>query len=191
MQSAVRLIVGLGNPGAEYTKTRHNAGVWFLDAFSAAESLVFTRQKRLNALVCKLNTDPVYLALPQSFMNNSGQVVAALLHYYRLKPSDLLIVHDELDFEPGKIRLKWGGGHAGHNGLRSIIQHIGTNDFYRLRIGIGHPGSKNLVHQYVLSLPSKKEKDLITNNITAAIPCVSYCFAGDIEKSMQCLSLLG
>lgn len=163
------LVVGLGNPGQRYTATRHNAGVWWLQAWS--QRLNPTAWRTESALgmhtssVC-LSGQKLRLGIPTTYMNESGRSVQAFMHYHRLLPTQLLVAHDELDLEPGDLRLKWGGGHAGHNGLRSIIQHLGSRDFFRLRIGIGHPGHKDQVSDHVLSPPRQEEQRRIDDAIT-------------------------
>ena len=138
----IRLIVGLGNPGADYVDMRHNAGFWLVDLLAAEQSVSFNFEKRDNAEECKFKSagKDVYLQKPLTFMNRSGQAVAALARYYKIKVEEILVLHDELDLPAGTNRIKQGGGHGGHNGLRDIINHLGSREFFRIRIGIGHPG---------------------------------------------------
>ena len=158
MSSAVlKLIVGLGNPGAEYTETRHNAGFWFCERLARELNVSFARESRYQGLVANARAQNLWLLMPQTFMNRSGQSVQALMHFYRIAPDEMLVVHDELDIPPGQLRLKFGGGLGGHNGLKDITAHLGTQDYWRLRIGIGHPGDKNDVVNYVLKPPRKEE----------------------------------
>lgn len=154
----IRLIVGLGNPGEQYTKTRHNAGFWLLDALAKRYGAHFSLEKKFQAACAKvaIKHHSVYLAKPQTFMNASGRSVAALANFYHLAADEILVVHDELAIPEGALRLKFGGGHAGHNGLRDIISALGSKDFYRLRMGIDHPGNAKAVVNYVLSSPSKE-----------------------------------
>ena len=185
----IRLIVGLGNPGADYVDTRHNAGFWFLDLLADHLSLSYRFEKRFNADEAKYRADgkDIFLLKPQTFMNRSGQSIGALARFYKLKPQQMLVVHDELDLEPGDNRLKQGGGHGGHNGLRDTISHLGDKDFFRLRIGIGHPGNRDQVVNYVLHRPSIQDKDLIeaANQITLGV--MPQVFEGRIDKAMQAL----
>ncbi len=158
MSSAVlKLIVGLGNPGAEYTETRHNAGFWFCERLARELNVSFARESRYQGLVANARAQNLWLLMPQTFMNRSGQSVQALMHFYRIAPDEMLVVHDELDIPPGQLRLKFGGGLGGHNGLKDITAHLGTQDYWRLRIGIGHPGDRNDVVNYVLKPPRKEE----------------------------------
>jgi len=159
MSEHIQLIVGLGNPGKEYANTRHNVGVWWLQTLCSTHADNFQLQSKLNAQVASLHFEGIRLrcALPTTYMNESGMALAKLCNYYEIPAEDVLVIHDELAFMPGECRTKFSGGHNGHNGLRSIIAHIGNN-FYRLRIGIGHPGHKDLVSDYVLSAPSKDEQ---------------------------------
>ena len=185
----IRLIVGLGNPGADYLETRHNAGFWFLDLLANHLSLSFRFEKRFNADEAKYRADgkDIFLLKPQTFMNRSGQSVGALARFYKLKPQQMLVVHDELDLAPGNNRLKQGGGHGGHNGLRDTINHLGGNDFFRLRIGIGHPGNRDQVIDYVLHRPSAQDKELIEAANQGTLEIMPQVFEGRIDKAMQAL----
>ena len=184
---SIQLIVGLGNPGRMYQKTRHNAGFWFIQSlisqFTVEQPLKL--DKKYKGLVGKLVIDSKkYLVLePQTYMNDSGFSIAAFINFYKIAASNILVAHDELDFPSGKIYLKFGGGHAGHNGLRNIIQHIGA-DFWRLRIGIGHPKHKSLVHDYVLKQPSLDQKKQINSSIQAILPLMPRLLAGHFEQVM-------
>jgi PTH1 family peptidyl-tRNA hydrolase len=157
----IKLIVGLGNPGQQYEKTRHNAGFLFLEQLACDLSCSWTKESRFQGWWASGNVamQKVMLLKPATFMNHSGQSVGAMARYHKINPDEILVVHDELDFEAGLVKLKKGGGHAGHNGLRDIIAHLGSNDFYRLRIGIGRPVIGKSVADYVLSVPSKVEID--------------------------------
>ncbi len=185
----IRLIVGLGNPGADYANTRHNAGFWFADLLAEHYSQSFRFEKRFNAEATSIrnNGEDVYLLKPLTFMNRSGQPVAALARYYKLKPEQILVVHDELDLDPGDNRLKQGGGHGGHNGLRDIIAHLGERNFFRLRIGIGHPGDRNQVVNYVLHKPSLSDRDAIAGANQRALEVMPLVLEGRIDKAMQAL----
>jgi len=159
LQSSLRLIVGLGNPGAEYAETRHNAGFWLCERLARELGASFSRESRYHGLVAKARVAgaDVWLLQPQTFMNRSGQAVRALTQFYRIEPAEMLVLHDELDLPPGQMRLKFGGGLGGHNGLKDITAHLGTQDYWRLRIGIGHPGDRDEVVDYVLK-PARKEE---------------------------------
>ena len=143
MQAALRLIVGLGNPGAEYSETRHNAGFWFCERLARDLGVTLARASRFRGLAGNARADNLWLLLPQTFMNCSGESVQALMHFYRIEPAAMLVVHDDLDLLPGQSRLKFGGGLGGHNGLKDITGRLGTQDYWRLRLGIGHPGDRN------------------------------------------------
>ena len=185
----IRLIVGLGNPGADYVDTRHNAGFWLNDLIAAEQSLSFRFEKRYNAEECKFKTDgkDVFLLKPMTFMNRSGQSVAALARYYKFKPEQILVIHDELDLPPGTNRIKQAGGHGGHNGLRDIVNHLGSREFFRIRVGIGHPGDASQVVNYVLHKPSVADLNSIevANRDTLAVMPLVY--EGRIDKAMQAL----
>ncbi len=185
----IRLIVGLGNPGADYVDTRHNAGFWLIDALAADKGATFRFEKRDNAdeTPLKSGANDIFLMKPQTFMNRSGQAVAALARYYKIKTEQILVIHDELDLPPGTNRIKQAGGHGGHNGLRDIISHLGSNAFFRIRIGIGHPGDASQVINYVLHKPSTADLAAIeaANRDTLAI--MPFIYEGRIDKAMQAL----
>jgi PTH1 family peptidyl-tRNA hydrolase len=185
----IRLIVGLGNPGADYVDTRHNAGFWLVDLIASDQSLNFRFEKRCNADECKLKSQgkDIYIQKPQAFMNRSGQPVAALARYYRIKPEQILVLHDELDLPPGTNRIKQGGGHGGHNGLRDLINHLGSREFFRVRIGIGHPGDSNQVINYVLHKPSTADLSQIDSANRDTLAVMPMVFEGRIDKAMQAL----
>jgi len=164
-----RLVVGLGNPGAEYIETRHNAGFWFCEQLAARLGVTFSHESRFHGFVANARQAGVWLLMPQTFMNRSGQSVGALARFYRIPPAEILVVHDELDIPPGQLRLKFGGGLGGHNGLKDITAHCGSQDFWRLRIGIGHPGDRNQVVNYVLKPPRREEYELIDGAIERAL----------------------
>ncbi len=167
--SPPRLIVGLGNPGAEYTETRHNAGFRFCERLATRLGARFSHEARFHGLVARAHESGVLLLMPQTFMNRSGQSVGALARFYRIEPGEILVVHDELDIPPGQLRLKFGGGLGGHNGLKDITAHGGTQDFWRLRIGIGHPGDRNEVINFVLKPPRREEREAIDQAIERAL----------------------
>ncbi|WP_071664341.1 aminoacyl-tRNA hydrolase [Francisella frigiditurris] len=179
MNKSIKMIVGLGNIGKEYEDTRHNVGEWFISKIAQQNNESFSLNSKLNAYISKVNIHGknVILAFPNTYMNNSGLAVIKVANFYKISPDEILVAHDELDINPGEIRLKKGGGHGGHNGLRSIHQHLGTDDYIRLRIGIGHPGHKNKVANYVLSNPSIEQEKQINEAIDNAI-----CFLDDIIK---------
>lgn len=182
--SAPRLIVGLGNPGAEYDDTRHNAGFWLCERLAAKLGADLKRESRFHGLAGRTR-DQVWLLLPQTFMNRSGQAVAALARFYRIVPDEMLVLHDELDLAPGALRLKFGGGLGGHNGLKDIAAHLGTQDFWRLRIGIGHPGDRNEVVDYVLKRPRAEERRLIDESLDRALDAWPVLAGGDYVVAMQ------
>ena len=185
----IRLIVGLGNPGADYVDTRHNAGFWFLDLLANHLSLAFRFEKRFNADETRHrgSDKDVFLLKPQTFMNRSGQSLAAVMRFYKFNPQQILVVHDELDLDPGSTRLKQGGGHGGHNGLRDVINHLGDKEFFRLRVGIGHPGDRDQVVNYVLHRPSAADRESIEAANQQALEVMPLVFEGRIDKAMQAL----
>lgn len=189
MSTKIQLIVGLGNPGPEYAKTRHNVGAWFVDALVAQYQETFRYETKFHGAVAKLTgTEPTCWVLkPSTYMNESGQSVLSFAHFYKILPTSILVVHDELDFDAGVIRIKEGGGHGGHNGLRDITRHLKTSDFFRLRIGIGHPGSKDRVTPYVLGVPSRTDHDKIMGAIEEGLRVVPYLVAGERDKAFHFL----
>lgn len=186
----IKLIVGLQNPGSAYEHTRHNAGAWLTSLLAQRTSTVFKIDKKMNAAIGQLELQQqcCKLLLPLTFMNSSGQPVRALCQFYQIHPNELLVVHDELDLAPGRIKLKTGGGHGGHNGLRDIISQLGSADFHRLRIGIGHPGHRDLVHQFVLTKPSVHDRQQIYDAIDRSIATIPTILSGDIAKAMNQLN---
>ena len=183
----LKAIVGLGNPGAQYSETRHNAGFWFVEGVARDCSASFSVQTKFKGEVtdCHLSGDKVWCLKPNTLMNLSGQSVRALTQFYKIQPQQMLVAHDEIDLPPGTIKLKFGGGHGGHNGLRDIISHLGTKDFYRLRIGVGHPGNKEQVPDYVLRRAPKTEQEAIEDCIWRAQRIVPLLGEGDLEKAMH------
>jgi PTH1 family peptidyl-tRNA hydrolase len=169
MQVKPRLIVGLGNPGAEYAETRHNAGFWFCERLAARLGVNLSREARFHGIAGLARSQCVWLLLPQTFMNRSGQAVGALARFHKVAPSEILVVHDELDIPPGQLRLKFGGGVGGHNGLKDISAHLGTPDYWRLRVGIGHPGDRDEVVNFVLKPPRREERCDIDDAIARGV----------------------
>lgn len=185
--SGIRLIVGLANPGKQYSNTRHNVGAWFLSALAKQAGASLSPEAKFHGHTGKAMIDnrPCYLLEPTTYMNESGRAVRAMMDYYKLSPDEILVAHDELDFEPGIIRFKQSGGHGGHNGLRDIIACLGTKDFNRMRIGIGHPGNRNKVTGYVLGEPSKSDKQAILSAIDDGLRVIDQCVAGQYDRVMD------
>lgn len=188
MTAAIRLIVGLGNPGPQYANTRHNAGFWLADILAAQYGASFTTESRFNADLAKgrANQEPLYLLKPNTFMNLSGQAVQAALAYFKIQPEEIIVLHDELDIPTGQVKLKKGGGHAGHNGLRDIQAKIGTPDFWRLRIGIDHPrklGLAQSVADYVLHRPAAEQMNIIEHSLNETVRLFPDILAGDTSKA--------
>jgi PTH1 family peptidyl-tRNA hydrolase len=183
----IKLIVGLGNPGKQYEKTRHNAGFLFLDELVLNSGCRWISESRFHGAFAEYSVglNKVMLLKPDTFMNRSGQSVGAVVRYYRLLADEILVVHDELDFEVGVIKLKKNGGHAGHNGLRDIISHLGTNQFYRLRVGIGRPESGGSVANFVLSPPSRNEREAMVSRFNLINACMGQIISGDIDLMMN------
>jgi len=189
--SGIRLIAGLGNPGTRYQATRHNAGFWFADALAHQQGVPFKASTRYHGAVCELPAEQACVLLkPDTFMNRSGLAVAALAGFYKISAAQILVVHDELDLPPGTVRLKRGGGHGGHNGLRSLIESLGTNAFLRLRLGIGHPGHRDLVTDYVLSKPSPEDRAAIEDAIKASLAVIQQLLEGEVERAIHELHTL-
>lgn len=186
----IRLIAGLGNPGPEYEQTRHNAGFWLVDNLAGARGLA--RESRFQALSAKVSIagNEVWLLEPQTFMNRSGQSVGALARFFKIAPEDILVVHDELDLAPGVAKLKKGGSSGGHNGLKDITAALGTQDYWRLRIGVGHPRTANAqqdVVDYVLHRPRKEEQALINQAIEKSLAAIPLLCEGRFEAAMLLL----
>lgn len=183
----VKLIVGLGNPGPDYEQTRHNAGFWFVDQLARQHGEEFKLSSRHHGSISKikLHAQECWLIKPHTFMNRSGQAVSSLANYFRIEPDEILVAHDELDLPAGQARLKTGGGHAGHNGLRDIMSALGNREFHRLRIGIDHPQDRSQVVNYVLSRPSKAEKEAIESALSKAADCLTDILAGNLQKAMN------
>ena len=182
----IRLFVGLGNPGTEYAETRHNAGFWWTDALAAKWRAKLVLERSYHGLVARVNRaeGPVWLLEPMAFMNRSGQAVASLARFFKIVPGEILVVHDELDLQPGHNKLKFGGSAAGHNGLKDISAQLGTQDYWRLRLGIGHPGVKAEVTDYVLRKPSAEHRDAITMGIERSLGASEELAAGQMEAAL-------
>ena len=182
----MRLVVGLGNPGPEYAATRHNAGCWFVERLASQAGVGLRGESRFHGSVGRFpaGAEDCWLLLPQTFMNASGRSVGAFARFYRIAPEDLMVVHDELDLPPGTPRLKKGGGVAGHNGLKDIAAHLGSRDFWRLRLGIGHPGDRAAVVDYVLHPPRGEEQALIDEAIGKSLDVWPFIARGDLEAAM-------
>lgn len=187
----IKLIVGLRNPGAAYQHTRHNAGGWFVETLGKDDNAVFKLDKKAQGELAELNVQGMAckLLLPLTFMNHSGFSVRAVCQFYRIEPNELLVVHDELDLPAGRLKLKTGGGHGGHNGLRDIISQIGSSDFHRLRVGIGHPGHKELVLDYVLGKPSQSDRELILKAIDRGIAAIPTVLKGHLAVAMSLINI--
>ncbi len=186
--TAIRLIVGLGNPGREHESDRHNAGFWFVDAIARSSGAAFAKEAKFFGDVAKANVSghAVWLLKPGTYMNRSGRAVAALAGFYRVTPQEILVVHDELDLLPGLSKMKQGGGHAGHNGLRDIQAALGSADFWRLRLGIGHPRTLSLnqdVADFVLHPPRREDQALIDAEIDRALGVVPEMVAGQVPAA--------
>jgi peptidyl-tRNA hydrolase, PTH1 family len=185
----IRLVVGLGNPGKEYERTRHNAGFWLVERFASSKGIALRKDGKFKALVGQIQgTSPAgaaWLLLPQSFMNASGQPVQMLAGFFRIKPEEILVIHDELDFPPGVAKIKQGGGIAGHNGLKDISQRLATHEYWRLRIGVGKPPAGREGADYVLEKPPAEEKAAIDAAIQKALDLLPMMLAGDMQGAMH------
>lgn len=182
----MKLIVGLGNPGKEYENTRHNAGFHWVDSLADELNVALKFETRFQGLCARINQNNIDLWLlePQTYMNRSGHSVAAFCQYYKIQPDEIVVVHDELDLLPGAAKLKWGGGLGGHNGLKDIAAQLGTKDFWRLRIGIGHPGDRDAVVRFVLHPPEKQEVERINEAIDRSLQVWSLIAQGDFQSAM-------
>lgn len=186
MSKPIRIIAGLGNPGEKYERTLHNAGFWFVDALARKYGGSFRYEKKFDADYCRINLhgEYVWLVKPQGYMNQSGGPIRGVLDYYRLTIAELLVAHDEIDLPPGTTRLKLGGGHGGHNGLRDIIRHCGA-EYLRLRLGVGHPGEKDMVTNYVLKRGSGETEDAIQRDIDDAMGVMPELVDGELNAAMK------
>jgi len=182
---AIRLVVGLGNPGKEYERTRHNAGFWLVERFATANGIVLRKDGKFQALVGRHDPTGAWLLLPQSFMNASGRPVQMLAGFFKIKPEEILVVHDELDFPPGVARVKQGGGIAGHNGLKDISQRLATHEYWRLRLGVGKPPAGREGADYVLEKPPAEEKAAIDAAIEKSLAVLPQILAGDLQGAMN------
>lgn len=182
----IRLFVGLGNPGGEYEATRHNAGFWWIDALAERLGARLVAERSYQALAARVSTPagPVWMLEPMTFMNRSGFSVATLARFFKIEPAQILVVHDELDLSPGQSKLKFGGSAAGHNGLKDIQGMLGTPDYWRLRLGIGHPGIKAEVVNYVLKKPAPDDREAITKSIERSIGAVDLLMAGEMDRAL-------
>ena len=183
----IRLLVGLGNPGPEYQATRHNAGFWYIDAVARELRASLAPERGYFGLAARVNRPdgPVWLLEPMTFMNLSGKSVAALARFFKIAPNEILVAHDELDLLPGQAKMKLGGSHAGHNGLKDIQAQLGSADFWRLRLGIGHPGVKAEVVDYVLRRPSAEQREAIDKCIERSVGALDLLLAGEMERALM------
>jgi PTH1 family peptidyl-tRNA hydrolase len=184
----IRLLVGLGNPGPEYEATRHNAGFWWIDAVAAKLRASLVPERSYHGLVARVNRhggEPLWLLEPMTFMNLSGKSVAALARFFKIAPQEILVAHDELDLQPGQVKPKLGGSAAGHNGLKDIHAQLGSHDFWRLRLGIGHPGVKAEVVNYVLKRPSPEHREAIEKAVERSLESLDLVLAGEMERAMM------
>ena len=181
----IKLFVGLGNPGPEYEATRHNAGCWWIEHLARELKVTLSMDKGYHGLVARttVNGQTVWLLAPQTFMNLSGKSVAALARFFKIAPQEILVAHDELDIAPGEAKLKLGGSHAGHNGLRDIHAQLGTDDYWRLRLGVGHPGVKAEVVNWVLKKPSLDHRIAIDQAIDRSLKALPHFIAGEMDKA--------
>lgn len=184
---SIRLIIGLGNPGAQYAATRHNVGAWWVDIFAEKNNIPLHLDRKFRAFVgeCVHENQKCFLLKPTTYMNESGLPVSVVTQFYKINPEEILVVHDELDFEAGDARLKQGGGHGGHNGLRDIISHLHSSDFYRIRLGIGRPLHRDQVTDYVLNNPSRNDRDKIVNAIDESIAVIPDLLSGKIQQAFH------
>ena len=183
----IRLLVGLGNPGPEYEATRHNAGFWFIDEVARKLGATLVPERSHFGLVARVNRPdgPLWLLEPMTFMNLSGKAVASLARFFKIAPGEILVAHDELDLMPGQAKIKLGGSHAGHNGLKDIHAQLGSADYWRLRLGIGHPGVKAEVINYVLRKPPLAEREAIDTISERAVDALDLILASEMERAMM------
>ena len=186
--SKIKLIVGLGNPEKKLLGTRHNVGYWYLDKFIDKFQTTLAEEKKLYSLFSKVDykDDQIFLMRPTFFINDSGKSINSFINYYKISIENVLVIHDDIDLDVGAVRLKFGGGHGGHNGLRDIINHLGKN-YWRLRIGVGHPGEKSLVHNYVLNNPSKDEEVDINIAMNNSFDDIDILLDGEFDKYTKIL----
>ena len=184
----IRLLVGLGNPGTEYEGTRHNAGFWWVDAAARKLGASLAHDRAYHGLVARVNRDgaqPVWLLQPMTYMNLSGKAVSALARFFKIEPNQILVVHDELDLPPGQVKMKLGGGTGGHNGLKDIHAQLGTPDYWRLRLGVGHPGDRNEVVNWVLRKPPGAERQAIEDSIAKSLDALALLLDGPMDRAMM------
>ncbi|HEX2199150.1 MAG TPA: aminoacyl-tRNA hydrolase [Burkholderiales bacterium] len=181
----IRLVVGLGNPGKEYERTRHNAGFWLVERFASSGGIALRKDAKFQALVGRHEASGAWLLLPQGYMNASGRAVQMLAGFFKIKPEEILVAHDELDFPPGTAKMKQGGGIAGHNGLRDISQRLASHDYWRLRIGVGKPPAGSEGADYVLQKPAADERVAIDAAIDKALGVLPQCLSGDMQGAMN------
>lgn len=183
----IKLFVGLGNPGSDYQDTRHNAGFWWIDALANQLKLNLSADRSYKGLIARgtHGGQAFWLLKPQTFMNLSGQSVGALANFYKIKPDEILVIHDELDIPPGQTKLKFGGGHAGHNGLRDIHEKLGSADYWRLRLGVGHPGIKSEVINWVLQKPMQEHREAIAQSIVRSLPAAPLLLDGAMDAATK------
>jgi PTH1 family peptidyl-tRNA hydrolase len=182
-----KLIVGLANPGAKYARTRHNVGAWLVEALASDKELDWKLESKFHGLIAQFThkENPIRLLIPTTYMNLSGQAVQAMAQFYRIDPTEILVVHDELDLDAGVARLKFDGGHGGHNGLRNIFEKLGSSKFYRIRIGIGKPQTQQSTVDFVLQPPLSEEKDLINSAIERAEKIIPLLLKGEFNQAMK------
>ncbi len=187
----LRLLVGLGNPGPEYEDTRHNAGFWWIEAVARKLGVSMVPERGYFGRVARVDRrggdGPLWLLQPMTYMNLSGKSVAPLARFYKMAPAEILVAHDELDLQPGQMKLKQGGGVAGHNGLKDVHAQLASADFWRLRLGIGHPGVKAEVTNYVLKKPSREDREAIDDNIARSLDSLDLLLAGDTTRATMAL----
>lgn len=185
----IRLITGLGNPGEKYERTRHNAGYWWVDAIAERKRAAWKRETKFSGWTTRVEEGgrEFFLLKPATYMNESGRSVSALMRFFKIEPAELLVVHDELDLPPGAVKLKRGGGTGGHNGLEDIVDALGTKDFWRLRVGIGHPGHKDLVADYVLDRARRAEQDAIDPPFERSLELLTHLAGGRMQDAMTWL----
>ena len=183
----IRLLVGLGNPGPEYEDTRHNAGFWFIDSVARELRVNLAPERSYFGLAARasLREGPVWLLEPMTFMNLAGKSVAALARFFKIAPAEILVAHDELDLLPGQVKMKLGGSHSGHNGVKDVQAQLGSADFWRLRFGIGHPGVKAEVINYVLRKPPAEQREEIDKCIKQSVSALDLLFEGDMERALM------
>lgn len=186
MSGKIQLIVGLGNPGQQYEATRHNVGAWFVELIANEHNIQFQSETKFHGKVARVQsgTQDFWLLLPTTYMNKSGLAVRMMSQFYKIPADSILIAHDELDFSPGVVRFKQEGGHGGHNGIRDVIEQLQTKHFHRLRIGIGHPGHRDDVTDYVLNRPSKQDHKLIMASLESAKSVLPTFLSGDFQKAI-------